>query len=210
MLDRARRIWRRFRGWAPADQPRDRGSRERAREGPEGGGRTSVRPLGIVDDDRHRPDLRSPLQQVLEVVEQPEPLPRLGPDRRERGPGDERLGPVEQRTEQCCELDRSLARLGHRHAEAHPPPPRFRDAFEEEPGLADATRTLDDDDATGTGGDLVEASADQPELRLAALDSCLIGPRRRRLARTGVGHLAPWSGLGRHSIRRAYAGRASP
>ena len=115
--------------------------------------------------------------------------------------GDERLAPVEERTEQRRKLDRSFARLGHRHAKAHPPPLGVANGLEEEPRLADAARSLDHDHATGAGGDLIEARANQPELRLAPLNTSLRRPERPRSSRAGVARFVLWSLHGPHLIR---------
>ena len=209
LIDRRGGIGRRFRRRTPGDQPRDRRAGEGAGQGPERGDRAVVRPLRVIDDDHQRSRRGGPFEQDLKVPKQPEPLAGFCPDRWERTPVDERLGPIEQRTEQRRELDSSLSWLCHRDAEADPPPLRVPDAFEEEPALADPAHPLDDDDATRTRGDLIEQPADQPKLSFAALDPCLMRPGRRRPTGTDVGSLVPWSRLSRHSTDRAYRGSAS-
>ena len=161
---------RRFARRPEGDDPRDRQSHESHRQGANRRRRPAVCPLGIVDGDQERRLERRALEQLLQVSQQPEPLLGVRVERGEPVVVEQRLRTVEQRCQQCRELDDRLVRIGgaapHSDAEAT----SHRRHLREQAALAHAGGALDDEHGLGAVGEAFELGSNQRELRVASVD----------------------------------------
>ena len=88
---------------------------------------------------------RGPLQEALQVSQQPEPLPGLPPQAAEGFAIDQRAGRVGERRQQRCQLDHAFAGICRTGAHPHPQGSSDADHLGEQPALAHAGTALDDD-----------------------------------------------------------------
>ena len=161
-----RRLARRAQG----DHPCDRQSHQSHRQRSNRGNRSTVRPVGVVDGDHERRVERGAFQQLLQVPQQPEPLFGLRVKRREPTGVEQRVGSLEQRREQGCELDHRLTWVGSAAADPDVQAASDRRDFGEQPALAHARGALDDDHRLGAIGKSFKLASDQRQLGVAPME----------------------------------------
>ncbi len=169
VLDRGPKRPRSLTG-AKSEDPGHRNRGQPGRQRPQSGCRPAVGPLQVIKAHQQRRLERGPLEQCLQILQQPVSLLRRGVRVAERGPVEDRRRTVEQGLHQRRQLDHAVAEVSHAATDPDQPTAGHGRHLLQQAALAHPGAPLNEGDRTYAGKEPVEMLRQGGKLRVAAAD----------------------------------------